>query len=161
MTDLERATEAGRAAKEAQDDARGVAIAALRALEAELMLLAAESGGQLRGLRNLAGPNAAKLRAANVRATDPARALGRVGGPALVVALDGMMCMATWVPMLRAFALRPAADYDLRIEDVAALAATTVWVLEQHQAACERTSASYAAAADLSRRVLAAMGGGR
>jgi len=167
MTDLETALEKSRSSLAARDEA-AIAVTAIRALEAELRGVAAAAGGHLRGLANVARdysstavtPKGPKQYGANVRAKSPDKPMSRTS-TSLILAIDGRLCLASWRPEVQAFALRPVADDELRADDVAALAAVAVWVLKHHGAACERTEASYKAATALSKRLLAAMGGGR
>ena len=167
MTDLEKVLEKSRASLAARDEA-AIAVVAIRALGGELRLVAQAAGGHLRGLPNIARdysstattPTGPRQYGANVRARSPDKPMSRTS-TSLVLTLDGRLCLATWEPALSAFALRPVADDELRAEDVAALAVVAVWVLERHGAACERSEASYLAAAELSKRLLAALGGGR
>jgi len=165
-TDLEKVLGKSRAALFARDEA-AIAVVAIRALESELRAVAVAAGGHLRGLPNIArdysstatSPKGPRTYAANVRAKSPDKPMSRTRtSTSLVLTLDGRLCLATWEPALSAFALRPVRDDELRAEDVAALAAVAVWVLGRHGAACERSEASYLAAAVLSRRLLAALG---
>jgi len=132
---------------QARQQSRGAALAAMRAIEAAIARLLADTGlSALAGAPNI-GSGSLTLRAINVRAKHRDAKLprptfgGSDPGASLVLDSKGRLLVAQVIrdPEL-ALSMRPATDDDLATDDLEAVANAAVELLERHRdVAGERT----------------------
>lgn len=144
----------------ARTDARGVALAAIRAVEREV--LTALAGAQLRGMADLMGGIGEPWRGAHLRRKDLDSSLPMDGRPCLAVSEHGQLVwVARDVENYDGFALRPRVtevlDDELRAEDLVEVVRNLARVLARHAERADASAARYAEVLDLAARLSRAL----